>query len=289
MKQGKKVLPKVGKTNALSKPVTSNSAPFTKESKGVQTVNVIAPRIFRTNPSKTSRVGNVFPNKPVKASVRTKPITVSQPHVITKNNVNSKTNGFSPKDVKSTSKTRRPLHRNNPNNDKVPSKSNCSGLSNNLEKIKENHRNLQSSSNKKHMSSECNSCGKKQKVNVSNIANQKKHKARVWKPKNVRSKERLASPKPSTPRSCLRWSPTRRFFDLKGKIITTNEPMCQSDCSKGDNACTSNHQEPIIRRFPCSTFSMTGCQNWFDILLIPLLSEYKSKDKEDHGDNECDT
>nr|GEU70393.1 hypothetical protein [Tanacetum cinerariifolium] len=108
------ILPKVDKTNALSKPVTSNLAPSSRESKGVQTINVIAPRIFRTNPSKTSRVDNVFPNKPIKASVRTKPITVSQPHVITKNDVNSKTNGFSPKDVKSTTRTRRPLPRNNP-------------------------------------------------------------------------------------------------------------------------------------------------------------------------------
>nr|GEV45113.1 hypothetical protein [Tanacetum cinerariifolium] len=87
------VLPKVDKTNALSKPVTVNLAPSTRESKGVQIVNVIALRIFRTNPFKTSRVDNVFPNKPIKASIRTKSITVSQPHVITKNNVNSKTNG----------------------------------------------------------------------------------------------------------------------------------------------------------------------------------------------------
>ncbi|GJR17700.1 hypothetical protein Tco_0966227 [Tanacetum coccineum] len=40
------VLPKVDKTNDLSKPVTSNSAPATLESKVVQ--------IVRTNPSKTS-------------------------------------------------------------------------------------------------------------------------------------------------------------------------------------------------------------------------------------------
>nr|GEV36570.1 hypothetical protein [Tanacetum cinerariifolium] len=113
------ILPKVDKTNALSKLVTSNSAPSIRELKGVQTVNVIAPRIFRTNTSKTSRVDNVFPNKPVKPSVRTKPTIVSQPHVITKNNVNSKPNGFSPKDIKSTTRTRRPLHRNNPKNDKI--------------------------------------------------------------------------------------------------------------------------------------------------------------------------
>nr|GEX24305.1 hypothetical protein [Tanacetum cinerariifolium] len=174
--------------------------------------------IFRMNPFKASRVDNFVPNKHVKSSIRTKPITVSQPLVITKNDVNSKTNGFSHKDVKSTTKTRRPLPRNNPKNDKVPSKSKSSRLLNNLEKIEENHMNLQSSSNQKHMSFECNniklairnakseivcavckqclitvnhdvcvlnyvngmnSRGMKQKANVSNIANQTKHKAQV--------------------------------------------------------------------------------------------------------------
>nr|GEX61496.1 hypothetical protein [Tanacetum cinerariifolium] len=104
-------------------------------------------------------VDNVVLNKPVKASTRTKPIAVSQPHVITKNEVNSKTNGFSPKDVKSTTRTRRPQPRNNPKNDKVPSKSKSSRLSNNLGKIEENHSNLQSSLNLKHMSSERNNIG----------------------------------------------------------------------------------------------------------------------------------
>ncbi|GJS73635.1 hypothetical protein Tco_0706476 [Tanacetum coccineum] len=87
------LLSKVDKTNALSKPVTSNSTPSTRESKVVQTVNVIAPRIFRTNPFKTFRVDNVVPNKPVKISVRIKPITVSQPNVIHKQQAesNSKT------------------------------------------------------------------------------------------------------------------------------------------------------------------------------------------------------
>ncbi|GJR27466.1 hypothetical protein Tco_1103698 [Tanacetum coccineum] len=69
------------------------------------------------------------------------------------------------------------------------------------------------------------------------------------------------------------------FFILKGKTIATSESVCQSDCSKGDNACTSNPQELISRWFPNSTFYMTRGQNWFDTLLIPLLSEYKPKDK----------
>ncbi|GJT17159.1 hypothetical protein Tco_0875865 [Tanacetum coccineum] len=192
------------KSNALSKHFTSNLAPSSHESSVVNNERVIAPGIFRINPFKASKVDIFVPNKHVKASVRTKPITVSQPHVVTKEDVNS-------------AKFRQ-----------------------------------------------------------------------KWKPKKVGSKERLALPKPSTPSSCLRWSPTGRMFDLKGKIIATSESVCQSDCSKGDNACTSNPQEPICKRFPNSTFSMTGCQNWFDTLLIPLLSEYKSKDKETHGDNECD-
>ncbi|GJZ01193.1 retrovirus-related pol polyprotein from transposon TNT 1-94 [Tanacetum coccineum] len=94
-----------------------------------------------------------------------------------------------------------------------------------------------------------NSRSKKQKANVSNIANQTKHKAQVWKSKNVGSKERLASPKPSKPRMRLRWSPTRKMFDIKGKLIASSE-------SNGDNACTPNPQEPTIKRLPNSTFSL---------------------------------
>ncbi|GKB09404.1 hypothetical protein Tco_0837716 [Tanacetum coccineum] len=133
--------PKVDKTNALSKPVTSNSAPSTRESKVMQTVNVIAPRIFRSNPSKTFRVDNVVPNKPVKTSVRIKPITVSQPNVIHKQQANSDSNGFSSTRVNNTAKTRRPHTKSNSNTDRIPSKSKSSCLSNNVEKIEENHRN----------------------------------------------------------------------------------------------------------------------------------------------------
>nr|GFB99944.1 hypothetical protein [Tanacetum cinerariifolium] len=147
--------PIFGETHALLKTVTSNSIPTPQESKVMKNDKVIAPGMFRINPFKTSREEKRVPNT-VKASVRTKPITVSQPHVITKNDVKSKTNGFSPQDVKCTTKTKRKLPRNNPKDDKAHSKSKSSRLSNNLEKIKENHRNLLSSSNQRHMSSECN-------------------------------------------------------------------------------------------------------------------------------------
>ncbi|GJS12715.1 retrovirus-related pol polyprotein from transposon TNT 1-94 [Tanacetum coccineum] len=61
----------------------------------------------------------------------------------------------------------------------------------------------------------------------------KNKEVEVKKPKKVGSTERLASPKPRKPRSFLRWLPTRRNFNLKGKIIAFSESESQSDCSKG--------------------------------------------------------
>ncbi|GJU70605.1 retrovirus-related pol polyprotein from transposon TNT 1-94 [Tanacetum coccineum] len=184
-----------------------------------------------------------------------------------------------------TTKTRRPQPRSNTKNDRVPSVSKSSCIKNKEVKVEDHPRNLVLTKNKKHMSSECNniklaiwndkseivcamckqclsianhdacvlnyvngmnSHSKKQKANVSNIENQTKHKAQIWKPKNVGPKERLASPKPSQPRMRLRWSPTGKMFDIKGKIIASSE-------SNGDNACTPNAQEPKIKRFPNST------------------------------------
>ncbi|GJW17790.1 hypothetical protein Tco_0025226 [Tanacetum coccineum] len=98
---------KVDETNDLSKPVTSNSVPTPQESK-----NVIAPGMFRINPFKPSREEKYVPNK-VRASVRTTPITVSQPHVVTKKDVNSDSNGLSSTGVDNTAKTRRPQPRSN--------------------------------------------------------------------------------------------------------------------------------------------------------------------------------
>ncbi|GJR39279.1 hypothetical protein Tco_1214963 [Tanacetum coccineum] len=167
------------------------------------------------NPFKNYREEKYVPNK-VRASVRTNSITVSQPHVITKKDVNCDSNGISSTGVDNTAKTRRPQPRSNTKNDRVPFA----------------YRNLLLSKNKKHMSSECNNV-KKQKANVSNTENQKKQKPKAMKPNKVGSNKRLALPKPSKPRSCLRWSPTGRLFDLKGKIIASSESESQSDCSNG--------------------------------------------------------
>ncbi|GJU81767.1 reverse transcriptase domain-containing protein [Tanacetum coccineum] len=118
--------------------------------------NVIDPGMVRINPSKTFMVDNVMPNKPVKASIRTKPITTLQSHVISQENVNSNSNGISSTGVESTAKTRRPQPRRNIKNDRVPSTSKSSFINNKEVEVEEHHRNLLLSTNKKHMSSECN-------------------------------------------------------------------------------------------------------------------------------------
>nr|GEY89072.1 hypothetical protein [Tanacetum cinerariifolium] len=217
--------PKVGEILALSKPVTSNSIPTPQESKVMQNDKVIALGMFRINPFKPSREEKYVPNN-VRASVRTKSITVSQPPVITK---------------------------------KVQYL-----ISVNHDVCLLNYVNGMSSR------------GKKQTTNVSIKEKQKKQKPKVKKPKKVGSIKRLSTPKPSKPRSFLRWLPTGRLFDLKGKIIASSESESQSDCSKGDNACTSNPMEPTIKRFPNSTFSLAdhvaailgfGDLQWGNILI----------------------
>nr|GEY17371.1 retrovirus-related Pol polyprotein from transposon TNT 1-94 [Tanacetum cinerariifolium] len=112
--------------------------------------------MFMINPFKTSREEKYMPNKPIKASVRATPIIVSQPHVITKKDVNFDSNGLSSTGIDNTAKTRRPQSRSNTKNDMVPftSKSSCS--KNKEVEVEVHPRNLLLSKNKKHMSSECN-------------------------------------------------------------------------------------------------------------------------------------
>ncbi|GJY84283.1 retrovirus-related pol polyprotein from transposon TNT 1-94 [Tanacetum coccineum] len=142
-----------------------------------------------------------------------------------------------------TTKNKRPQPRHNTKNDRVPSTSKSSCIKNKKVEIEEHHRNLLLSKNKKHMSSEynnvklaiqndkskviCSMCKQclitsnhavcvlnyvngmnsrnaNQSENVLNVSNQKKHKPNARKSKKFRSKERLALPTPSKPRSCLR-------------------------------------------------------------------------------------
>nr|GFA91729.1 hypothetical protein [Tanacetum cinerariifolium] len=206
--------------------------------------------MFRINPDKTSREEKHVPNT-VSASVRTKPITISQPHLITKKGVNSDLNGLSSTGVDNT-KTSRPQPRSNSKHDRVPSASKSSRSKNKEPEVEEHHRNLLLSKNNKHISSACNnskidyqdviskvvcamckkflisvnhdkclsknvhgknSYGKNQKAKVSVKEIQKKHQPKVAKPKTVGTRESLATPKPKKPRLLLRWSPTGRLFD----------------------------------------------------------------------------
>nr|GEV30081.1 retrovirus-related Pol polyprotein from transposon TNT 1-94 [Tanacetum cinerariifolium] len=247
--------PKVGETHALSKPVTSNSIPTPQESKVIKNDKVIAPGMFRINPFKPSRKEKHVHNN-IRASVRTKLITVSQPPVITKKVVNSDSNGLSSTGVDNT-KTRRPQPRSN-TNDRVPSASKSSRRKN--KEVKNVKTKVVYAMCKQCLKSVnhdvcllnyvngMNSRGKNQKENVSINEHQKKQKPKVKKTKKVGSIERLTSPKSSKPRSFLRWSPTGRFFDLQGKIIASSESESQPDYSNGDNACTSNPLEPTIKR-----------------------------------------
>ncbi|GJZ93617.1 hypothetical protein Tco_0665820 [Tanacetum coccineum] len=59
------------------------------------------------DPHKTSKEDKFVPINNVRASVRTNPITVSQPYVISKIYVNSDSNGLSSIRVDNTAKTRR--------------------------------------------------------------------------------------------------------------------------------------------------------------------------------------
>ncbi|GJW59091.1 putative ribonuclease H-like domain-containing protein [Tanacetum coccineum] len=138
------------------------------------------------NPSKTSRVYNVVPNKHVKTSVRIKPIIVSKPNVIHKQQANSDSNGFSSTIVNNTAKTRRPHPRSNSNTDRVPSK-----FTVNHDVCALNYVN------------NMNSRADNQSVNVTIRENQKKYKANAKNSKELGSKGSLASSRPSKPRTCL--------------------------------------------------------------------------------------
>ncbi|GKB75056.1 hypothetical protein Tco_0936468 [Tanacetum coccineum] len=247
-----------------SKHVTSNSVPTNTESKVMTNDKVIAPGIFRINSFNTSKEDKFVPINQAKASVRTNPIIISQPRVIIKKHVNSDSNGLSSTGVDNTAKTRRPQPRSNTKNDRLAIRNDKSEVvcamckqclvTYNRDVCVLNYVNGM------------NSCVKNLYDNVSKTSNHKKHKPTVMKPKKVGSKERLALPKPRKPRTCLRWLPTRRMFDLKGKIIDSSESESQSDCSKYDNACTSNPQEPTRKRFLNSTFSLAGHPNLFMFL-----------------------
>nr|GFC25506.1 hypothetical protein [Tanacetum cinerariifolium] len=179
--------------------------------------------MFRISPDKVSREAKKVPNI-ISASSRTKPITTSQPSVMTKKGMNSNSNGLSSTGLDNT-KTRRPQPRSNTKNDRVPSASKSSRSKDKEVKVEEHHRNLLLSEKNKHMTSACNS---------SKIDSQDVKSKVVY----AKCKKCLNSVNHDV---CL-----NNYVNGKksrGKLIALS----------GDNACTFNTLEPKIKWFPNST------------------------------------
>nr|GEY33757.1 hypothetical protein [Tanacetum cinerariifolium] len=132
--QGTSVTPHVDKPklNAVT-PVSkkfhvsmpSHFVPQPREFNVMKHRNVIAPGMFKINPSQTPRV-DLVPNKQSRASIRTNLITNSQRHVIVKENVSSNMATASSTGLVHTTRTKRPQPKINTRNVKVPSASKSS-------------------------------------------------------------------------------------------------------------------------------------------------------------------
>nr|GEY51806.1 hypothetical protein [Tanacetum cinerariifolium] len=107
--------------------------------------SVIAPEMFKINPSQTPRV-DLVPNKQSSTSIRTNPITNSQRHVIVKENVSSNTVTTSSIGLVHTAKTKRPQPKGNTRNARIPSVSKSSEVKKNVT-VKDHHRTLLLSKN----------------------------------------------------------------------------------------------------------------------------------------------
>nr|GFD23354.1 hypothetical protein [Tanacetum cinerariifolium] len=121
--------PKLSAVTPLSKKLhastSSHSVPQPREFNVVKHRNVIAPEMFKINPSQTPRV-DLVPSKQSSASIRTNPITNSQRQVIVKENVSSNTVTASSIGLVHTTKTRGPQPKGNTRNARVPSASKSS-------------------------------------------------------------------------------------------------------------------------------------------------------------------
>nr|GEZ03620.1 hypothetical protein [Tanacetum cinerariifolium] len=116
--------------------------------------NVIAPGMFKIDPTQTSRV-DLVPNNQSSASIKTNPITNFQRHVTFKENVSSDTVNASYIRLVHTARTRRPQPKGNSRNAMVPSASKSSEVKKNVT-VEDHRKILLLPKNQKTMSSECN-------------------------------------------------------------------------------------------------------------------------------------
>nr|GEZ51820.1 integrase, catalytic region, zinc finger, CCHC-type, peptidase aspartic, catalytic [Tanacetum cinerariifolium] len=112
----------------------SHFVPQPREFNVVRHRNVIAPGMFKINPSPSSRV-DLVPNKQSSASIRTNPITNFQSHVTFKENVSSDTVTASSTGLVHTARTRRPQPKGNIRNARVPFASKSSEVKKNAVQI----------------------------------------------------------------------------------------------------------------------------------------------------------
>nr|GEZ40239.1 hypothetical protein [Tanacetum cinerariifolium] len=150
--------PKLSAVTPLSKKLhatmPSHSVPQPREFNVVKHRNVIAPVMFKINPSQMPRV-DLVPIKQSSAIIRINLITNSQRHVIVKENVSSNTVTASSIGLVHTAKTRRPQPKGNTRNARVPFASKISKVKK-IITIEDHRRTLLLSKNRKTMSSECN-------------------------------------------------------------------------------------------------------------------------------------
>nr|GEV61132.1 hypothetical protein [Tanacetum cinerariifolium] len=150
--------PKLSTVTPLSKKLhasmPSHSVPQPIEFNVVKHRNVIAPGMFKINPSQIPRV-DLVPNKQFSASIKTNPITNSQRHVIVKENMSSNMATASSIGLVHTARTRRPQPKGNTRNAKVPSASKSSEVKK-IVTVKDHRRTLLLSMNLRTMSSKCN-------------------------------------------------------------------------------------------------------------------------------------
>nr|GEW19336.1 hypothetical protein [Tanacetum cinerariifolium] len=137
----------------LGTSMPSHSVPQPKEFNVVKHRNVIAPRMFKINPSQTPRV-DLVPNKQSSVSIRTNLITNSQQHVTFKENVSSNMVTASSTGLEHTARTRRPQPKGNTRNARIPFASKSSAVK--KVTVEEHRRTLLLSKIQKTMSSECN-------------------------------------------------------------------------------------------------------------------------------------
>nr|GEZ31515.1 hypothetical protein [Tanacetum cinerariifolium] len=150
--------PKLSAVTPLSKKLhvsmPSHSVPQPREFNVMKHRNVIAPGMFKINPSQTPRV-DLVPNKQSSASIRTNPITNSQRHVTVKENVSSNMVTASSIGLVHTARTKRPQPKGNTRNVRVPSTSKSSKVNKSVT-VEDHRRTLLLSKNRKTMPSVCN-------------------------------------------------------------------------------------------------------------------------------------